>query len=407
MTDREIIRDLARQKVEIAGSERNKKSIEKWYNVNDLRMSVPPVIIYQLPWHEIKDQFLTIKTQNPELHRLERTLRQEIYVHKTFKTDNVVSGIVECPMAFSDSDIGIRENVDVVKTDEDSNVYSRHFHVEIAGEEDLYKIKEPEIAVDKKENERRMSFYTDILSGICDVTLVGRKGYWFAPWDNLVRLTGVEELYYALVDRPEFIHTLMRRYMDCYKIKMKKYCELGIWSSNNDNTFVGSGGYGYCSHLDKPPAQNNNVDVKQIWGCGNAQIFTEVSPQMHYEFSLQYELEWMSHFGLNYYGCCEQLHNKIDMLKKIPNLRKISISPWADVDIASERIGKDYVMSIKPNPAVFAANFDTDYVHNYARKLSEKIKYNNAEIVMKDVSTICGNVNNVAKWCEIMWEVFN
>ena len=59
----------------------------------------------------------------------------------------------------------------------------------------------------------------------------------------------------------------------------------------------------------------------------------------------------LSHYGLVYYGCCEALDRKLDMVKKIPNLRKISITPWANLERAAEIIGRNYVVSTKPNPA--------------------------------------------------------
>jgi hypothetical protein len=31
-----------------------------------------------------------------------------------------------------------------------------------------------------------------------------------------------------------------------------------------------------------------------MWGCSNAQIFSEVSPQMHWEFALEHDLRWLS-----------------------------------------------------------------------------------------------------------------
>ena len=45
-------------------------------------------------------------------------------------------------------------------------------------------------------------------------------------------------------------------------------------------------------------------------------------------------------FGLNAYCCCEDLTNKIDYSFEIPNLRRISISPWADVDKCAERLAE-------------------------------------------------------------------
>ena len=59
-------------------------------------------------------------------------------------------------------------------------------------------------------------------------------------------------------------------------------------------------------------------------------------------------------FGLVYYGCCEPLHNKVDIIKRIPHVRKVSMSPWVDTEKGAQRLGKDLVFSDKPNPAFLA-----------------------------------------------------
>ena len=46
---------------------------------------------------------------------------------------------------------------------------------------------------------------------------------------------------------------------------------------------------------------------------------------------LQYQIPLMAPFGLAAYGCCEDLTPKIDLLRQIPNLRRIAVSPMADV----------------------------------------------------------------------------
>lgn len=77
---------------------------------------------------------------------------------------------------------------------------------------------------------------------------------------------------------------------------------------------------------------------------------------MHDEFEIEYAKQYLEGFGLSYYGCCEPLHNKIHILRKLPKLRKVSITPWADVRVAAENIGGDYVLSRKPNPAAVAVD---------------------------------------------------
>ena len=56
-----------------------------------------------------------------------------------------------------------------------------------------------------------------------------------------------------------------------------------------------------------------------------------MSPAMHDEFLLQYQLPILKQWGLVGYGCCENLTQKIDILRQIPNLRVIGVTPRADV----------------------------------------------------------------------------
>ena len=92
-------------------------------------------------------------------------------------------------------------------------------------------------------------------------------------------------------------------------------------------------------------------------------MFSEVSPEMHEEFDTTPMKPLLERYGLVYYGCCEPLHNKIDIVRKIRNVRKISISPWANKEMAAAKIHGDYVFSAKPNPAYVAmGSFDAALV---------------------------------------------
>ena len=66
---------------------------------------------------------------------------------------------------------------------------------------------------------------------------------------------------------------------------------------------------------------------KDIWGRGAAQIFASVSKAMHDEFDIEYMIKTVGQCGLAYYGCCEPLDKKIDIVEKIPNLRKFPLRP--------------------------------------------------------------------------------
>jgi hypothetical protein len=143
-----------------------------------------------------------------------------------------------------------------------------------------------------------------------------------------------------------------------------------------------------------------------MWGSATSQIFAHVSPQHHDEFALRYEIPWMEEWALSYYGCCEPLHNKTRLLDKIPNLRKVSMSAWADVGEMAEWAGDRIVLSHKPSPAIVAGtSFDGEAVRRGLLDVLEHTRGCNISLVMKDISTVGNKPKRLWEWARIATEV--
>jgi hypothetical protein len=139
-----------------------------------------------------------------------------------------------------------------------------------------------------------------------------------------------------------------------------------------------------------------------------AQLFSAASPAMQDEFDLQYMRPFMTQCGLSYYGCCEPLDRFIPYLKKVHNMRKIGVSPWANVRSCAEQIGSSYVLARKPNPAN-VARFDKDTV---AKEIEETVQAalehkSPYEFVLKDISTVNYKPQNLVDWTKTIKEVID
>jgi len=402
----QVLRELARLKLEAAGDPVNDSRRKLWTDVNDLKTEKPAIYINEVPWHEMNvGDELTLVCQDPLHRELEWQMRKELYAWKHFPGDQIVSGHIECPIVVEDSGFGISEESDIVKLDNETTAPSRHFHIQISDMEDIDKIKDPTVRLNKTATQSQLVRYQEIFSGVMEVRKTGVKGYWFTPWDFLIRWTGVQEAMMDLILKPDYVDKLVERYVDASISMLDQYRDLGLWASNNDNTRVGSGGYGYTTDLKGQSLNNYNISTDQLWGCGNAQIFSDVSPQMHWDFSLKHELRWLKNFGMNYYGCCEPLSGKFDLMDKIPNLRKVSTSPWSDIAKTAERSKGKYVLSIKPNPAIFVTEtLDEDFIRKDLIERFDLAKGCSFELVMKDISSVKYKPERLWRWAEIARE---
>ncbi len=404
--ERDILRQLGEEIYKISQDKINGERKKLWTKLNDKQAERPMVWINEVPWHEMNvNDELTLRTQHPWARALEQKLKRTIYQWNHFPGDMVVNDYLDCEKVFYSTDFGIVEDVDVVKTDAENEIYSRHFKIQIEEPEDIEKIVLPRITYMEKATNCALEAMLDIFKDVIDVKLVGQTHIWFTPWDYLIRWWGVEEALMDLYARPEMVHAAYARMVDCWMTELDQFESLGLLSLDNNNTRIGSGGYGYVSDLPGKEFDPEHVLPANMWGCSNAQIFAGVSPEMHWEFAIEHDLKWLNRFGLTYYGCCEPLDTKADILKRIPNLRKVSVSAWVDVNRAVDQLGQ-YVLSRKPNPAVFVGqSFGAELARDELKLFNEAAKGCSVEYIMKDISTVNYKPERLWQWEKIAMEV--
>jgi hypothetical protein len=405
--DRSVLRELADKKAQIASLTCQRDTAQLWELLNDLKPKRPMVWINEIPWHEMNvGDELTLRCEGEWAREQELILRQELYQWNHMRGDMVVNPWIECPLAIHSTDFGIIEDTDIAKTDDANDIVSRRFKIQIACLEDLEKIQMPEVIHNEEATSYRYQAFCDVFEGIIPIRKIGQTHIWFTPWDYLIRWMGVENAMMALSEEPDLVHAAVDRMVDAWMIELDQFVEQNLLSLDCSNVRVGSGGYGYTSELPGDDFDPEYIKPHNMWGCSNSQIFSSVSPKMHWEFAIEHDMRWLERWGLNYYGCCEHLHNKIDILKRIPRLRKVSVSPWCDFAKMVDGCGDSIVYSIKPSPAIFV---EDDWRPELARKAIRDIldiSQGRAaiEFIMKDVSTVCYHPERLWDWAEVVMQ---
>jgi len=405
--EKDVLRKLASEVAEVAALPVHKEKARLWQKLNDLESERPMVWINEICWNEMNvDDELTLKCESRWARDQETEMRRLLYQWRHLPGDMVVNDYLTCPLAIHSTDFGIIEDVDVVQTDSENDVVSRHFKVQIKNPEDIEKIKMPVIKYNDEATAIRYETMCELYDGIMPVKKSGQTHIWFTPWDYLIRWWGIEEAMMDMIDRPEFVKEAVERMVDAWTVELDQFVDQNLLSLDCDNTRIGSGGYGYTSQLPTADFDPEYVKPHNMWGCSNAQIFSEVSPAMHWEFAMEHEMRWLDKWGMTYYGCCEPLDRKMDILRRIKNLRKISVSPWCNSERAVSEIGADYVMSRKPTPAVLAGDsFHPDRARKDIREFLDLAEGKcHIELIMKDISTVGYEPQRLWEWEKIAME---
>ena len=403
--DRSILRELGKQVAEIAALPIQQQTIALWKALNGLKPERPMVMIDQVCWNEMNvNDELTLRTQDEFGQKLEADLRRTLYAWTHMRADMVVEPAVTIPKAICGTGFGIQVHEERAVTDPTNDIVGHLYFDQLQTDEDLQKICMPDARLDEAETACRESIAHEIFDGILGVYMQGLAPS-FNAWDWVVQWRGAENVLLDLAERPDFMHRLFGRVTEAALTLLDQAEERGLLAQRLSRIHCTGA---YTDELPAPGFDPNKPRAKDLWTMGMAQIFSSVSPAMHQAFDLDYAVRFYKRFGLVYYGCCEPLHLKLDMVKKIPNLRKISMSPWVDVEKGAEQIGRSFVFSRKPSPAFLAGrSWHPDAVEEDLRDVVERCAHHGCpvELILKDISTVGYRPQRLWEWADVAMRV--
>ncbi|NQU10942.1 hypothetical protein HQ590_09145 [bacterium] len=404
-TDRRIVRDLGQRVAEIAALPEQREKAELWFRVNRIERGQPPVLVSLSAgaWEEMPESTRLVTT-GEFAQGYERDLRKRIYHHEHLNDDRVVTNTVPVPLVIHDTGWGVEAQA----TAPTEHRGAKHYECVLKEFSDLDRIRSPQITVDWDATGRQLAMVRELFDGVleAETAVYWGNNYGCAPMDTLAVWRGFDQLFLDLIENPAFVHEAMNRIVAGHIGVVKQLeSQNALHLNNGPGEWVSTVAIGYTDELPAPGFDPNHVRLKDVWGGSAAQIFARVSPAMHEEFCLHHERAFLELFGLTCYGCCEPLDGKVSILKSIPNLRRISMSPWVDVARAAEQLGDRYVFAWKPNPAIISGeSWDPAAACQQVRGFLEKSRGCIREMILKDIETVRDEPRRLAEWLQVARE---
>lgn len=398
--EKEVLRSLAEEVARIAESPEMQFRRDLWKRHNKLEPTRPVVFCDpENGWNEIITE-AQIQCKSKIARRWEMDLRKEIFWGIEMGDDKPVEPYFDVPYTVSPDDWGVK--AEFYRT-EDAGSYVWNPPIKDYNK-DLEKLHSPYFEIDWETTNGCYDLAKEIFGGILTV---GLKGIWWwslgLTWPAAT-FRGLSNMLYDFIDHPDELKELLSILSRGYLEKLDYLEQNNLLSLNNDGTYVGSGGFGYTDELPQKDF-DGRVRCCDMWGFTESQETVYVSPAMYEEFIFRYEKPIMDRFGLTCYGCCEPLHSRWHVVKKHHNLRRVSCSPWVDLEKMADFLQDRYIFSMKPNPATIARpDVNWEKIRKDIRRAFEITRGCRVEIIMKDNHTIGNRPENVIDWCRIAKE---
>jgi hypothetical protein len=277
---------------------------------------------------------------------------------------------------------------------------------------DFDKLKKRTLALDKESTERRAELARDIFEGLLPV-VIGRTSSLYSDGiaNKAVHLMGMQELYLQMAMNPEAVHRLLTFLAEDNLV-------LGQWEEEQELLILNNdGNQGYCSgssqFSDEIPGreigEGEAICSTDRYGYLEAQEAAGLSPNMFGEFLMPHFSKFAEKFKLMKFGCCEAVHDLMPHLHKLNGLRKVSVTPWCDLEKLAANCNKDIIWSRKPVPLkLCGSTFSPDEFKSHLRETLEIGKGFSIEFIFRDTNRLTGEMEQrLVEACEIVREVTN
>lgn len=406
--DKVILREVAKKQLELANRESNKAKIKEWYQHNALQGEKPMIHLEMATFaQEILPSRL--KCRGEFARQTERTLYCNFLNQELFEDDRVTPDYFGLNYDTYFELFGIKIQVDHT-TDTEGNESLGHHFVSVIEDlgEDYEKLGPTRYGVDLETTAQKKAAIEEAIGDILPVKMQMDCLY-SVPTQMIVHFMSMENMMFAMYDYPELFHEMMNRVADdtlaYYKMLEEKRLILPTTSFES----VGQGTWAFTNELPgQAEWEKRPFTPKDVWGFMDSQETVGISPDMYEEFIFPCYQKIASSFGLLSYGCCEPVDPIWERcISKLPNLRKVSISPWCNEEYMGERLsGSNVIYHRKPSPNYLGVDvvLDEDAFRKHIRKSLLAAQGCKMEITQRDVYTIHNNIPKAKRYIQIIRE---
>jgi len=347
----------------------------------------------------------TLVCEHPLARGVEGALRLKIWLFEELRDDHVIEPNLNVGWAVQSTGYGVEKEIHEISDGGLLNAKSWDPPIKDIAR-DFAQLKARTFRVDRQATQNRREAMAELVGDVLAVRIRGSHWWTMGLTSRAIDFIGMTNLMLFMYDDPAGLHQLMAFLRDDHLAHAAWLEAEGLLALNNEDDYVGSGSCGYVSAL---PAGLPGQSVRQRdqWVLLESQETVGVGPDQYEEFVFPYERAIAERFGLVYYGCCEPVNTRWDVVRQLPNLRSVSVAPLCNQEIMPACLGRDYVYSRKPNPTLISTgHFDESQIRRDLRTtLGITARHGCAtEIIMKDVHTLNNEPGRLARWVRLARE---
>jgi hypothetical protein len=408
--DLHVLRTLGEWQARACETPENREKVEAWIAHDDPSRPSRPMVIAETHYLSDARRPVTdadLQCADPWARQIELRLRQRQYEIERLRDDHMVAPWIEyCPHVGAASDFGVPSGVQRGAAGADKLAFNYRPPLLELDDADFARLRHRTFRWDREGEERERERLETIFAGILPVRRRNAGWQLAMPMTSTVLdFVGLDGFMLLMFTNPEGLHRLMRFICDDHRAYLRFWEENQLLSLNNETDYVGSGCMGTSRLL---PAADfaGTVRPKDLWYYCESQESVGLSPKQYGEFVFPYVKELADPFGRVYYGCCEPVDPFAEYLATMPNLQRVSVSPWAD----EEKVGrfcaeKKIVYSRKPSPNLFMGEkYDEGAVRAHLQKTVDCTQGCRVEFIQRDVYVTNEAPDRFIRWVELVRE---
>ncbi len=403
--ERQYLRGLAAKQAQYASLDVMSERKQMWYDLNDGSANAKAPIIVET-WTFDRD-FLPdslLKCSSDVGRSIERQLLRNVRNHELINDDKVMPDTFDIGWFTQIDELGVKIESETIKDSEGVETGYRFLHPIKDIKTDLALLKPATCSVDRERTAAWKAFLDELFGGVLEVRVrTGLFGVTMLTY-RVVELMGMQAFFMAMYDAPDEVHRLMAFLRDNALGMMQWAQDEGLLVLNNGNQESFGSSFNFTRSLPAAGYEGGPARLKDMWGSANSQETVGVSPAMFSEFCFPYYRDVCAPMGLLYYGCCEPAHPFWEDIRRLPHLKKVSISRWCDQQFMGDALrGTEIVFSRKPDPNFLSVDrrLDEDAWAAHIRETLEASRGCQVEFIIRDVYTVHGDIGNAKRAVEV------